>query len=242
MGEQAPPPGRRDPGIGTNGAQPGQAGLRVWDLPTRLFHWALVLLLGISWFTGSNGLWEWHALSGYLLAGLLLFRLIWGILGSQTARFGDFLRGPRTVLAYLADLFGGRASTWHGHNPAGGIMVVLLLLVVAVQVGSGLFASDDILFEGPLHQFASSALAADLTRLHHLNFDILLGLAGLHVLAVLGYRFLKKQDLILPMITGRARMPLAGPEKRRANQWLGLAVLAAALALAVLFLRSLEPF
>ncbi|MEQ8345242.1 MAG: cytochrome b/b6 domain-containing protein [Sneathiellaceae bacterium] len=227
----------------TEQPHPGQANrtVRIWDLPTRLFHWLLVLLLIVSWVSAENDAQDIHATSGYLLAGLLLFRLCWGLVGSRTSRFADFVRGPRSVLAYLASMGRGTAPRWHGHNPAGGVMVVVLLLAVAAQVGTGLFANDDILFEGPLRQFVSDDLSATLTGLHHRIFNILLALAIVHVTAALLYWVAKRDNLILPMITGRANLP-AGPDKPMVNNWLGLAVLLALTAATYLVLDALQPF
>ena len=216
---------------------------RIWDLATRLFHWLLVLLLVASWISGENEDWEIHALSGYLLAGLLLFRLVWGLAGSRTSRFADFLRGPGAILRYLGGLARGTAPRWHGHNPAGGAMVAVLLLAVAAQVVTGLFASDDILFEGPLRQFAPEALADTLNSLHHLLFNLLLALAIVHILAVLLYLVAKRDNLILPMITGRTRLPgHAAQTKHFVPAWLGLAVLIAVTAATALVLDALQPF
>lgn len=221
--------------------EPVARAVKVWDLPTRLFHWLLAGLLLVSWLSAEYDAQEFHESSGYLLAGLILFRLCWGLVGSRTARFADFLRGPRSVLAYLTAMARGTAPRWHGHNPAGAVMVVLLLLAVAAQVGTGLFANDDILFEGPLRQFVSDSLSATLTGLHHRIFNVLLALAIVHIAAALLYWAVKRDNLILPMITGRARLP-AGPGKPLVNDWVGLAVLLAVTAATFLVLDALQPF
>ncbi|MFC3227407.1 cytochrome b/b6 domain-containing protein [Marinibaculum pumilum] len=222
------------------------ARIRIWDPATRLFHWAMAVLLVVSWISGENEAWEIHALSGYLLAGLLLFRLLWGFAGSRTSRFADFVRGPGAILRYLKGVLQGSTGHWQGHNPAGGAMVALLLLIVTAQVVTGLFASDDILFEGPLRQFAPEGLAKTLTSLHHLLFNLLLALAIVHILAVLLYWIVKRDNLILPMLTGRASWPADGTADRREKHfvpaWLGLAVLIVVTAATALVLDALQPF
>ncbi|MCG2633387.1 MAG: cytochrome b/b6 domain-containing protein [Gammaproteobacteria bacterium] len=182
--------------------------VRVWDLPVRLFHWLLFLSLTGSWVTAEAGLlyMDWHMWLGYTALSLVLFRLLWGIWGSRPARFSSFLRGPKTILNYSRTL-GQRSSPRHpGHNPLGGVMVVVLLLLVALQGGSGLFASDDIFTEGPLYHRVSGATSDLLTTVHHLNFNLLLAAVGLHVAAVLFYLLYKRQNLIKSMFTGN--MPL----------------------------------
>jgi cytochrome b len=214
------------------------ANVPVWDLPTRLFHWSLVLLVAVSVLSAKLDVLWIHMLAGETILILVLFRLIWGVVGSQTARFSDFIKGPRAVLAYLAQARrGGPAPVTLGHNPLGGLMVVALLLVLVVQAGSGLFTSDDILVDGPLVPLASSATVGALSTLHRLLADGILILIGLHVAAVLVYLLVRKDNLIRPMITGRKTV--AGPvtEPRRVSPALALAILAATGGLVVLVLR-----
>lgn len=180
---------------------------RVWDLPTRLFHWALVALIALQYASGEFG-WlsmEWHFRLGYATLALVLFRVLWGFAGSQTSRFGDFVRGPRAVLRYAADLVRGRAVHAPGHNPLGGWSVLLMLASVALQAATGLLASDDISEEGPLVARASSAVVAWATWLHHANRYVLVALIGLHVLAVLMHAVMRGENLVAPMVHGRAR-------------------------------------
>lgn len=179
-----------------------QKKVRVWDLPTRLFHWLLVACLIGSFVTVKvGGLWmDYHMWCGYTMLGLIVFRLVWGFVGPQTARFSHFLRGPSAVLAYL----GGRTAPRPGHNPLGAFSVVVMLLLLGYQAVTGLFASDDILSEGPLAGLVDRDLVATLTGLHHLNEWPILILVGLHVLAIVWYRVAKKQKLAAAMITGDA--------------------------------------
>ncbi|MBF0614173.1 MAG: hypothetical protein G8237_06470 [Magnetococcales bacterium] len=179
------------------------AALKVWDLPTRLFHWSLVLGV-ISAFVArkfGDSLLVWHMANGYVILVLLVFRLLWGFWGSTTARFGAFLTGPGAVITCLLKGIRGEHQLFVGHNPAGGWSVVAMLMVLTIQGVTGLFASDDILVKGPLAFLVSDKSVALLSTIHRLSFWALLALIALHVSAVLFY--LKQGDnLILPMITG----------------------------------------
>ena len=174
-------------------------GVRIWDLPTRLFHGALLLLVPALWATHH---WDWmdlHILLGETMLGLILFRLFWGMIGGSTARFAGFVRGPRAIADYLR----GRAPARIGHNPIGAVSVVALLLVLAVQIGLGLFASDeDGLNVGPLSHLVSFDTATTLAKRHETMFYVLLALIVVHVAAVLFYLLVRRRDLVTPMITG----------------------------------------
>ncbi len=176
------------------------AGTTLWDLPTRLFHWLLVVLIPLAWWTAEEGHMQWHAWIGYALLVLVTFRLVWGFAGSRHARFSDFLRGPRGVREYLT---GGAAGSV-GHNPLGGWSVVALLAVLLLQAVSGLFNSDDVLFDGPLHYWADTPLRDTMGSIHDLAFNLLLGLIALHLAAVLYYQFVRRQPLVGAMLRGRA--------------------------------------
>ncbi len=204
----------------------------IWDLPVRLFHWALVVLLVISWTTaeiGGNAM-TYHLWSGYTILTLILFRLLWGFWGSTHARFNDFVRGPRAAIRYARALLQGETPLYPGHNPLGGWMVILLLLVLSIQAGTGLFANDDIAVEGPLYPWVSKAGSDFLTQLHKLNFNILLILVSLHVLAALVYLVAKGENLIVPMLTGRKWLRPAFQEAQAplARLWLAGVLLALA--------------
>ena len=193
------------------------ARLWVWDGATRLFHWSLVVLVGICWFSGKTGLMKVHTASGIAVLTGIIFRLLWGIIGSTTARFSHFVRGPWAVLEYLAGLRSAPSSPVPvvGHNPAGGLAVVFMLALLAVQGASGLFANDDILTKGPLVHLVSEETSNAVTYLHKMVFNGLLVLICVHVLANLFYLVVKGENLIAPMITGdkpwpadRAKPPL----------------------------------
>ena len=173
--------------------------IRIWDLPTRLFHWLLLLLVVASFVTGWVGgnLIEWHARAGIAITGLLAFRLVWGFVGSTYARFAHFVPGPGRVLAYVRGQWRGL-----GHNPVGALSVLALLAILIFQAVSGLVANDDIAFEGPLYALVDKATSDSLSSLHRQNFWIIIGLVSLHVLAIAFYALVKKDNLVKPMITG----------------------------------------
>ncbi len=188
--------------------------LRVWDLPTRLFHWAIVLVVVISYVSitladgPQAGLWmKIHVISGETMLGLLLFRITWGLIGSETARFRSFLKSPLAALRHLRHIGRREPDRQVGHNEAGGWMVLGLLALLAAQVATGLGSNDDGSTEGPLVQFMSKATSDLLSKLHGLNFDILAATIGLHVAAVIVYGLFKGQNLTRAMITGKKRMP-----------------------------------
>jgi cytochrome b len=181
--------------------------MRVWDAPTRLFHWAIVILLGVSWLTESRGWMEMHFWSGYLIIALLLFRLVWGFVGSQTARFSYFLKSPFAALHHLSRLHRREPDTEIGHNAAGGWMVLVMLALLVVQVATGLCANDDGTTEGPLFKYITKDRSDWLSGIHALNF-LLIQIAVLaHIAAILLYAVLKRHDLVRPMITGRKHLP-----------------------------------
>jgi cytochrome b len=178
------------------------AKVRIWDLPVRLFHWAILLLIPALWATHVWDMMDTHILLGEIMLGLVLWRLLWGVLGSSTARFAGFVKGPGSVVRYLT----GRGTPAFGHNPLGGWSVVVMLLALAVQVGLGLFAIDeDALHEGPLSHLVSYDTARILAHRHETLFWVLVALIVLHVLAVLYYLVVKRDNLVTPMVTGRRR-------------------------------------
>jgi cytochrome b len=174
----------------------------VWDVPTRLWHWSLVALVPFSWWTAETGRLEWHRWSGYVLLGLVLFRLYWGVFGSSTARFANFLRGPRGILGYLK----GSWTVAAGHNPLGGWSVAALLALLLLQIVLGLFAVDvDGIESGPLSLYVSFETGRAMAEWHEIIFNVLMGLVVLHVLAVLYYLVIRRQNLVGAMFTGRRR-------------------------------------
>lgn len=210
--------------------------VRLWDLPTRLFHWTLVLGIGFSWFcaeTGGNWM-EWHERSGMFLLALVLFRIVWGFIGSDTARFGQFLVSPAKAFQHLKELTSKTTAFHAGHNPLGAWMVLALLLAILTQGVTGLFATDDIMTEGPLIGLVSGKTAESLTSIHHFTFNLILLLAGAHIAAVMFYRFYKRTNLIKAMLIGKADWPAGQIQPKSLAfkpAWLGLLVFAAIYAL-----------
>ncbi len=176
----------------------------IWDLPLRLFHWLLVASMIASYATAKLGFdWmRWHFYLGYWTIGLLVFRVLWGFCGPRHARFSSFVRKPSAIWLYLRNLFNKSGSRSIGHNPVGGLMVVLMLLLVAVQAATGLFTSDDVVWTGPYNPAVSASTASTLSFLHDINFNIILSVVGLHLAAIIFYAFYKKQNLIVPMLHG----------------------------------------
>lgn len=177
----------------------------VWDWPVRVCHWLLVVAVVGLVITGKiGGNWmEWHARLGFFVLGLVVFRMLWGMVGSQTARFAYFVHGPRAVLAYLRD---GTSPT-AGHTPLGALSVLAMLLVIAIQAVSGLFANDDILLEGPYAALVGKETSDWISRIHDYNSTVLLVLIGLHLAAIAYYWIRKRNNLLPAMITGRKVMP-----------------------------------
>ena len=194
--------------------QPSRTRLRVWDAPTRLFHWLMVVAVALSWWTGKTGRLEWHRWSGYLLLGLVAFRLYWGFFGGSTARFGSFLRGPRAVLDYLR----GRRPPVPGHNPLGALSVLALLALLLAQVVLGLFAVDvDGIESGPLSLYVSFEAGRAAAHWHHRVFDALLWLIALHIGAIAWYLVVRRENLTAAMLHGTREYPAAAPPLRSAS-------------------------
>ncbi len=180
--------------------------LKIWDIPTQLFHWVLVVVFGMSAYSAFEpkfGFYaDMHLYSGVAIIALILWRIVWGIFGSETARFSSFVKTPVAVIKYLKN----SSSHKIGHNPIGGYSVLLMLILILAQALLGLFATDGMLFSGPLSNEAGSY--GDLiTEIHEILGLTLLYITGGHILAVLFYLGIKKTNLIWPMLTGKAFSP-----------------------------------
>lgn len=174
--------------------------IRVWDLPIRLFHWLLVIGIAISFITvkiGGNAM-EFHALVGYCVLTLIIFRMCWGLIGSHHARFIHFVPSPKGLIDYVL----GKTKAGLGHNPLGALSVLALLFSVGLQAITGLFANDDISFEGPFAKYVSNDTVQLLTSIHYFNENILIALIALHLCAILFYQKFKGESLIKPMLLG----------------------------------------
>jgi cytochrome b len=203
--------------------------IRVWDLPTRLFHWLLAACVIGLIITGSiGGNWmNWHLRLGYAVLTLLLFRVVWGFIGGHWSRFGSFLYAPSSLVAYLKGR--GKAEHQVGHSPMGALSVFGLLLILGAQVGTGLISDDEIAFFGPLVRFVSGDTVSMATGYHkNIGKLIVLGLVGLHLLAIAYYKWVKKQALVKPMIDGDKQVTTSAPSARdtAGTRVLALAVLA----------------
>ncbi|KCZ47796.1 MULTISPECIES: cytochrome b/b6 domain-containing protein [unclassified Hyphomonas] len=182
----------------------GSTRILVWDGALRLFHWSVVLLVAAMWWTAENGVMDWHRRMGMILVGLLAFRIVWGLIGPQTARFGSWRIGPAAILGYIRNLRSGVHKPSFGHNPMGTLSVIAILAALFVQVGTGLFAVDvDGLESGPLASLVSFEAGRQAAEIHEISFNVLLALIGLHVAAIVTYLFFFKDNLVRPMVTGR---------------------------------------
>jgi cytochrome b len=166
-----------------------------------------VVLIAAAWMTQEFNLMDWHVWCGYAILTLLLFRVIWGFVGSDTARFTRFLKSPIAALRHLAHLRRREEDREIGHNAAGGWMVLVMLALLGVQAGTGLFSNDDGNTEGPLMHLVDKEQSDWLSKIHALNFNLILAVIVLHVLAIVAYAMLKRQNLVRPMLTGRKDMP-----------------------------------
>ena len=219
----------------------------VWDLPVRVFHWTLAVLVVFSYVAGKigGGWMEWHLRSGYTIFALLVFRLAWGVVGSATARFTHFLKGPRAAIDYVAHLRAGRRPFMGGHNPLGGWMVAFMLAILVAQVATGLFADDEIATQGPLAAKVSNATVERMSALHSQNSWLIVGVVAFHVAAVLFYQWKLGIDLLRPMIHGwrdsGSETDIGEPKRASLGRAAVLMALAAALvyAIVVIYPRGL---
>lgn len=190
--------------------------IRVWDLPVRLFHWALVILIAVSYFSGQAG-GDWmklHFWSGYTILTLVLFRILWGFFGSTTARFTHFVKGPSAFFAHLREMLGKEGPREVGHNPVGGAMVVALLFAVLLQAVAGLFSADTDMgtVNGPLALKVADKVVEKATAFHKYWINVILIMVALHVAAAIVYLVWKRQNLIGAMLSGRkARRHVVAP-------------------------------
>ncbi|MEJ8811435.1 cytochrome b/b6 domain-containing protein [Variovorax ureilyticus] len=218
-------PARRRPGSDNAGAV--SVSVRVWDLPTRLFHWALTLTVACLLATGFGGVMEWHFRFGYASLSLLLFRVVWGLIGGRWSRFSAFIYAPRALVAYLR----GQAHPDHlvGHTPLGALSVYALLVLLIAQASTGLVADDEISASGPLTRFVPGAVVS-LASGWHVGFGkwIVIALVSVHILAVLFYVRVKHQQLVRPMLGGDKRIAAGAAASSRddaASRTLALVVI-----------------
>jgi len=207
--------------------------VRVWDLPVRVFHWALVIAVVVAFVTaqiGGNDM-VWHGRAGLVALGLIIFRIVWGFGGTTYARFTSFVRGPATIRAYLRGEWQGL-----GHNPVGALSVLVLMTLVGSEAATGLFANDDIAYQGFLYPLVGADISGWLTAIHKLFEPALIALVLAHVGAIAFYARVKKRNLLLPMLTGWTETSDA-VETPRGGSWLAL-VIALAIAAGVVYAAS----
>lgn len=208
--------------------------VRVWDLPVRLTHWLLVAAVAAAFITVQFGgnLMVWHGRAGLSILGLVVFRVVWGFVGSTHARFASFVRGPAAIRAYLRGEWSGL-----GHNPLGAFSVLALLGLLACQAATGLFSNDDISYQGYLYALVNIDLSERLTTFHKLLEPLLIILVGAHVSAIVFYARIRKTNLVLPMITGDKEVT-ENPAEPPRHGGLVAFVVAAAVAVAVVYAAS----
>jgi cytochrome b len=210
----------------------------VWDLPVRIVHWLLAALIAFSWWSVSYHHTDWHIWSGIAILTLLIFRLLWGLLGSSTARFGTFVRGPTHILRYLRGEWSGI-----GHTPLGALSVVALFSAIAIQVGLGLVSQDpDGLYLGPLARLVSSDVSDQARDFHEAWFNVVLGLIVLHIAAIVYYRLRLGKKLTKPMVTGMAVIDPGTEPMRPGKWWVALICLAIAFAVSRWVVAGAPPF
>jgi cytochrome b len=175
----------------------------IWDLPLRIFHWSFAVTILASWYTAEQGadLVEIHMQLGFVALALIIFRVLWGLIGPKHARFSQFVPSPKTLWSYLRKSKADKTTP--GHNPLGAMMVILMILLISAQAISGLFINDDVFSSGPYYGSISNELEKIMRFVHHNTFDFMIAAIGLHLAAVAYYWRVKKQNLVLPMITGK---------------------------------------
>jgi cytochrome b len=203
----------------------------VWGLPIRIFHWSLVGLICVSLYTGHFGEYDsidTHMFAGYGVLALLLFRFSFGLFAKGYARFGQFVRGPKVIAAYVKS-----PEKTTGHNPLGALGVLALLFSLSVQVGTGLFATDDIFFDGPLNHLVSGDTAGVLTGIHGINQRVLMGLISLHLIAILIHEWRLGHRIVWPMVMGKKSL---GNETDADRHQFGLALTCLGIGLALTYI------
>jgi cytochrome b len=211
----------------------------VWDLATRLFHWSMALLVAATYVTWRLNWMNWHAWTGDAVLALLFFRILWGFVGSDTARFSQFVAAPRAAVRYLARILEPAPDQQAGHNAAGGWMVLLMLFLLLGQAITGIFVNNEVAVDGPLGDLVSARLANLMTDLHALFWKALLTAVGLHVSVIVFYLRVKRQNLVRPMFTGQKMLPAEVPAPRILRAGRALLALAAGTGAAVIVARFL---
>jgi cytochrome b len=213
---------------GTPPAVRAERPVKIWDLPTRLFHWTLALAILAAYLSHDFWTIERHMQIGYVVLALVGFRLLWGVVGSETSRFWNFVPTPRWTAGYVRGLLHGRPPKTVGHNPLGSMLIYLMLALVAFQAVTGLFANDAIFSEGPLAKLVSDDTSDLMTDWHAQSFWILVGFVAVHITANVVSEVVFRQPLIRAMITGTKPLPADKRAPRLRPTWWALPALAVA--------------
>jgi cytochrome b len=203
----------------------------IWDLPLRIFHWLFACTVIASWYTSDqdNDLIELHMQLGYFAIGLLIFRVLWGFVGTKHSLFISFIPTPNRLFLYIKNMSNNRIEDSIGHNPLGSLMVILMIILISLQAISGLFINDDVFSSGPYYESVSKEIEQVMVFLHHNVFDFMIGAIILHLVAIGYYVRIKKQSLILPMITGKKTVKMSNTVGiKHSKLWMALLVLTVA--------------
>ncbi len=204
-----------------------QPGLKVWDLPVRIFHWGLVIAFAAAYITNLLGVnyFKYHLWCGYTVIILVLFRIIWGVVGTYHAKFIHFVRNPFATIKYVISIIKKADKHYAGHNPLGALMVLVLLLTILIQAVTGLFSNDEIFNLGPLYGYVSNDLSLTLTEIHQNLFYWILGAVILHIIAVCLHVFFKHDNIIKAMVTGKKSSKGFENETAITSSRIGLAII-----------------
>lgn len=213
--------------------------LIVWDLPTRLFHWLIVLLVITAYITWRLDRMDWHIWAGYATLTLVLFRLLWGAIGSDTARFARFVAGPRAVGHHLSQFFGRGPDIQLGHNPAGAVMVLLLLGLLLAETLTGVYTNNEVSNEGRWSEVVPAPISNAIDQLHGIVWELLLAAVLLHLTAIVLYALVKGHNLLAPMLGGRKSLPLEVRQPAVAPGWRALLALGVSVLIATLLVNAL---
>ena len=199
----------------------------IWDLPLRIFHWLLVISIGASWYTSKqdNGLIDYHLLLGYFTLGLIIFRIVWGFLGTTHARFLNIIPSLGKLIAYIQSFKQPKPIHYAGHNPLGSLMVFFMLTTIFLQAVSGLVMNDDVFTSAPYYGEFNKNIESILVTIHRNGFNVILGAIVLHISAVIFYERVKKQALIASMITGKKAASQVNKKDSISHSKIGLAIL-----------------
>lgn len=211
--------------------------VKVWDVYTRLFHWLLLICIVVSFVSVRMDNMDVHFISGHCVLALIIFRILWGLFGARTALFASFIKGPGTILRYLKNSSSEEFTPMIGHSPIAALSVIAMIVVIGVQVMTGLVSDDEILLQGPLAQYVSGDFSYWATGFHSLNAKFIFALVILHLAAIAFYKFVKKQGLVKPMVIGSTKLKkaeaLKAPKPGERNVFVAAIAIFISIAIAV---------